>query len=402
MNQEGLLGQRLPPRAKGRPRKGASQGGREGARSRSRSPQLRAEDEDRANIAFIQQQQQNPWHFRITIMGTVVAGPLRPTVAAAREDRTRLQREMAELKQQGKEGKELLQEMQAKAKVLKGEVKAEKHKEAYERQKAAKRASYAADWERTRSLASQESQSQEQREGGERSGIQEQARARGKAPRAAQGNPPPAGQKREAEDQDWDGQAEERRLRRVQAYEKKLANMRANYDATKRRSRHLAEQEAKKKASQSQEEGGEASQEGQGERAADQALDQTAVAGEREIAMGRGRGGGRNQQPEQVRQGRDPDEEKGQKGKKPQQKGELVPEPKRASRAGGKMAKGEVSERRDQAAPQDTAQGGVQQPKAKKRATESEEAAIPNRQQQPVEAGHCPGPKGRSSRKQRD
>ena len=46
--------------------------------------------------------------------------------------------------------------MQAKAKTLKGEVKAEKHKEAYERQKAAKRASYAADRSRTRHLASQE------------------------------------------------------------------------------------------------------------------------------------------------------------------------------------------------------------------------------------------------------
>ena len=95
-------------------------------------------------------------------------------------------------------------------------------------------------------------------------------------------------------------------------------------------------------------------------------------------------------------------EEKGQKGKKPQRKGDLVPEPKWASRAGGKMAKEEVSERSDQAAPQDTAQREVQQPKAKKRATESEEAAKPNRQQQPAEAGHCPRPKGRTSRKQRD
>ena len=179
------------------------------------------------------------------------------------EDRTRLQREMAELKQQGKEGKELLQEMQAKAKVLKGEVKAEKHKEAYERQKAAKRASYAADRERTRYLASQASQSQEQQEDEGKGGAQEQAKARGKAPQAAKVNQPPAGQKREAEDQDWDGQAEERRLRRIQAYEKKLANMRANYDAAKRRSRHLAEQEAKKQASQTREEGGEASQENQ-------------------------------------------------------------------------------------------------------------------------------------------
>ena len=49
--------------------------------------------------------------------------------------------------------------------------------------------------------------------------------------------------------------------------------------------------------------------------------------------MGRGRGGGQSQQPEQVRQASDPNEQKGQKGKKPQQKGKLVPEPNRASRA---------------------------------------------------------------------
>ena len=118
--------------------------------------------------------------------------------------------------------------------------------------------------------------------------------------------------------------------------------------------------------------------------------------------MGRGRGRGRNQQPEQVRQESDPGEEEGQKGKKPQRKGDLVPKPKGASRAGGKMARGDVSGRSGQAAPQDTARRGVQQPKAKKRATENEEAAIPNSQQQPAEAGHCLRPKGRSSRKQRD
>ena len=281
----------------------------------------RAEDEDRANISFIQQQQQNPWNFRIAIMGTVVAGPLRPTAAAAREDRTRLQREMAELKQQGKEGKELLQEMQARAKVLKGEVKAEKHKEAYERQKAAKRASYAADRERAKSLASQESLSQEQQGDEEEGGVQKQARARGKTQHAPKRDPPPAGQKREAEEQDWDGQAEERRLRRILAHEKKLANMRANYDATKRRSRHLAEQETKRRASQAEEEAGGASQESQAEPAADPALDQPAAAGGKEIAMGRGRGSRQKQQPKEGLQEGNPSETKGTQGNPKEPKG---------------------------------------------------------------------------------
>ena len=104
-------------------------------------------------------------------------------------------------------------------------MKAEKHKEAYERQKAAKRTSYDADRRRARHLASQEgssqatqgeatdgeptqdSQIQEERSLGPGPRAQEGAlRAQaagggGLAPQAARSNPPPAGQKREAEGQ---------------------------------------------------------------------------------------------------------------------------------------------------------------------------------------------------------
>ena len=397
VDQEVQQGPRLPPRAKGRPRKISSQEQKEAARSRSRSPRLEEEDEDRSNIAFVQQQKLNPWHFRIAIMGTVVAGPLRPTVAAAREDRARLHREMAELKEEGKLGQELLQAMQAKAKALKGEVKAEKHKAACERQKAAKRASYAADRDRTRQLALQESQSQETQTGGEEEGGG-QAGARGGAPGEAERRPPPAGQKREAEVQDWDDRAEERRLKRLQAYEKKLANMRASYDPAKRRSRHQASQEEKRRASQASQEEGEVRQDALAEGREDWAQGQPAAPRERDIAMGRGRGGRPKQQPEQEQRGGDLREPGKREGVKPQQKGKQVPAPKWAPRAGGKMAGAEVAEQSDDTA----AHGMAKQPKAKEQEPDWKEVTEENQQQRPVEAVRSPGPKRRSTRKQKD
>ena len=178
--------------------------------------------------------------------------------------------------------------------------------------------------------------------------------------------------------------------------------MRANYDPQKRRNRHLAEQEAKRRASQATEEGGDASQESQAEPAANPAQDQPVAAGDKEIAMGRGRGGGRKQQPEQERQEQDPREDQGPKAKKPQRKGDLVPVPMRASRAGGKMAKDKASERDDQMAPRDVAQEEVYEQRETKRVSDRREAETLTQQQRTTGVGHCPGPKRRGSRKQRD
>ena len=147
--------ERPPLKKKGRPKKDPLllEGGREG-RSRSRSP--RGGKEDLGNIAFLHDQKLSPWHFRMSIEGTLITGPLRASPGMARQDWARLQQELNELRTAGTTGKDLLEAMKARAKALKDEVKAAKKQETHERRKTAKRERYRASQE-SRTQASQSS-----------------------------------------------------------------------------------------------------------------------------------------------------------------------------------------------------------------------------------------------------
>ena len=61
------------------------EGGR-GGRSRSRSP--RGGNEDLGNIAFLHDQKLSPWHFRMSIEGSLITGPLRTSPGMARQAAT--------------------------------------------------------------------------------------------------------------------------------------------------------------------------------------------------------------------------------------------------------------------------------------------------------------------------
>ena len=141
------------------------EGGR-GGRSRSRSP--RGGNEDLGNIAFLHDQKLSPWHFRMSIEGSLITGPLRTSPGMARQDRARLQQELNELKTAGTTGKDLLDAMKTRAKALKDEVKAAKKKDTHERRKASKRERYRASQE-SRTQASQSSRDEgSQREDSQR------------------------------------------------------------------------------------------------------------------------------------------------------------------------------------------------------------------------------------------
>ena len=217
-------------------------------------------------------------------------------------------------------------------------------------------------------------------------------------PGMAQRCPSPVGQKRDAEEQDWNDQVEERRLRRTEAYERKKANMRTTYDAGRRRERYQAAQEALRQASQATVSDSDTVRNSQSEPGDDSAQSEPAVNAARSApgggsedatqrhaeSVGRGRGRRPKQQPNQEHPLEQPQEQT--------QPVQARLQPKERS----------APTQSSVAAPQARKQKPAKRVTRKEPAPGQSEAAEGNRQQPPAETAPCPRPKRKNSRKQKD
>ena len=139
------------------------------------------------NIEFKRDQDLNPWRYRTIINGSQIKGPLRPDPTAARQDRTRMEKELQDLREEGKAGTDLADAMRNRAKVLKDEVKMVKKQQTKEKRKVSKRESYRASQE-AKQQASQLTQNQEDQQQSQQD-HQDQQRAKGSKRAAALGRP---------------------------------------------------------------------------------------------------------------------------------------------------------------------------------------------------------------------